>query len=73
MPKIEHEFYFSNLLGAPGISRQNPGISRQKVWFSWVSRDTPNFLAPTPSRGRTRPKISGPKNLGLGSFILPDK
>ena len=50
---------------------KNPGISRQKVWFSWVSRDIPNFLAPTPSRGRSTPhrKISEPKSLGLGSLI----
>ena len=34
----------------------------------------PNFLAPTPSRGRppTHPKISGPKSLGLGSLFSPD-
>ena len=33
-----------------------------------VSRDMPNFLAPTPSRGRPRPhpKVSGPKSLCLG-------
>ena len=41
-----------------------------KVFRAWVSRDIPNFLAPTPSRGRPppHPKISGPKSLGLGSF-----
>ena len=66
--------FFSNFSGAPGISRQNPGISRQKVWFPWVSKDIPNLLAPTPSRGRPlpHPRISGPKSLGLGSFFLPD-
>ena len=46
-----------------GISQQNPGTSRQKNLISLVSRDIPNFLAPTPSRGRPPPqrKISGPK------------
>ena len=53
---------------------QNPGISCQKVWFPWVSKDIPNFLAPTPTRAKPppHPKISGPKSLGLGSFFLPD-
>ena len=42
---------------------------------SLVSRDIPNFWAPTPSRGRppAHPKISGPKNLGLASFFLPER
>ena len=59
-------FLFSNFSGTSGICRQNPGISSQNV----VSRDIPNFSAPTPSRGRPppHPKISGPKSLGLGSF-----
>ena len=66
--------FFSNFSGASGISRQNPGISRQKSLIPWVSRDIPNFLAPTPSRGRPPPhqKISGLKSLGLGSFFVPD-
>ena len=64
----EHKLFFSNFSGTPGISRQ-------KVWFPWVSKDIPNFLAPTPSRGSPppHPKISGPKCLGLGSFFLPDQ
>ena len=41
-----------NFSAASGIFRQNPGISRQKSLIPWVSRDIPNFLAPTPSRGR---------------------
>ena len=46
-----------------------------KNWFPWVSRDKPKFMAPTPSRGRPPPhrKISGPQNLGLGFFFLPDQ
>ena len=67
-------FFFSNFSGAPGISRQNPGISRPKSLISQVSRDASNFLAPTRSRGRPPPhrKISGPKSLGLGSFFVPE-
>ena len=55
------------------FGQQNPEISRQKSLISLVLRDIPNFLAPTPSRGRPppHPKISGPKSLGLGSFFLP--
>ena len=66
--------FFSNFSGASGISRQTPGISRQKSLIPWVSRDIPNFLAPTHSRGRPPPhqKISGLKSLGLGSFFVPD-
>ena len=68
--KLNTNFFFSNFSGTPGISRENPGMSQQKVWFPWVSEDIPNFLAPTPSLGRPppHPKISGPKSLGLGSF-----
>ena len=45
---------FSQTIWAPlGYPGKNPGTSRQKVWFRWVSRDIPNFLAPIPSRGRT--------------------
>ena len=72
--KLNTNFFFSNFSGTSGISRQNPGISRPKSLISLVSRDIPNFSAPTPSRGRPppHPKISGPKSLGLGSFFLPD-
>ena len=72
--KLNPNIFFSNFSGASGISRQNPGISRQKGLIPWVSRDIPNFLAPTPSRGRPPPhqKISGLKSLGLGSFFVPD-
>ena len=72
--KLNPNFFFSNFSGTPGISRQNPGISRQKSLISPVSRGIPNFLAPTPSCGRTLPhrKISGLKSLGLGSFFVPD-
>ena len=72
--KLNPNFFFSNCSGAPGISRQNPGISCPKSLISLVSRDVSNFLAPTRSRGRPLPhwKISGPKSLGLGSFSVPD-
>ena len=67
--------FFSNFSGASGISRQNPGISRQNSLIPWVSRDIPNFLAPIPSRGRPPPhqKISGLKSLGLGSLFVPER
>ena len=45
------QLFFLSFSGTPRISRQNPGISRQKIWFPWVSKDIPNFLDPTPSRG----------------------
>ena len=56
--------FFSNFSGTAGISQQNPGISRQKRLISLVSRDIPDFWAPTHSRGRPppHPKISGPKS-----------
>ena len=51
-----------------------PRRSRPISLISLVSRDMPNFLAPTPSRGRPLPhrKISGLKSLGLGSFSVSD-
>ena len=69
--KLNTNFFFSNFVGTAGISRQNPGISQQTILISLVSRDIPNFLAPTRSRGRSLPKrkISGLKSLGLGSFL----
>ena len=72
--KLNPNFFFSNFSGAPGISRRNPGMSRQKNLISLVSRGIPNFLAPTPSCGRPLPhrKISGLKSLGLGSFFVPE-
>ena len=53
--KLNTNFSFSNFSGTAGISRQNPGISRPKSVISLVSRGIPNFLAPTPSRGRPPP------------------
>ena len=72
--KLNTNLFFSNFSGTSGISRQNPGISRQKSLVSLVSIDIPNFLAPTQARGRPPPhrKISGPKSLGLGSFFVPE-
>ena len=72
--ELNPNIFFSNFSGASGISRQNPGISRQRSLIPWVSRDVPNFSAPTPSRGRPPPhqKISGLKSLGLGSFFVPE-
>ena len=72
--KLNTNFFFSNFSGTSGISRQIPGISRQKSLISLVSRDISNFSAPTPSCGRPppHPKKSGPKSLGLGSFFVPE-
>ena len=70
--ELNPNIFFSNFSGASGISRENPGISRQKSLIFRVSRDIPNFSAPTPSRGRPPPnqKISGLKSLGLGSSFV---
>ena len=71
---LNTNFFFSNFSDTAGISRLNPGISRQKSLIPLVSKGIPNFLAPTPSRGRPLPhrKVSGLKSLGLGSFFVPD-
>ena len=69
--RLNTNFFFSNFSGTPGIyPSRNPGTSRQRLWFPWLSRDMPNFSAPTPSRGRPPPdrKISGPKSLASCSF-----
>ena len=73
--KLNTNFFSSCFSGAAGISQQqNPGTSRPKSLISLVSRDIPNLLGPTPSRGRPLPhrKISGLKSLGLCSFFVPD-
>ena len=69
--QLNKNLFLSSFSGTAGISQQNPGISRPKSLTSLVSRDIPNFLAPTPSRGRPLPqrKVSGLKSLGLCSFF----
>ena len=59
----------------PGYPTKNPGISCQKVWFSGFRRTYRTFWAPTPSSGRPppHPKMSGPKSLGLSSFVMPEE
>ena len=54
--KLNTNIFSSNFSGAPGISWQKSRNIPPKVWFRWVSRDIPNFLAPTPSRGRPPPR-----------------
>ena len=44
--ELNTNFSFSSFSGTSGISRQNPGISRQWSLISLVSRDIPNFWAP---------------------------
>ena len=65
-----HTFFSHTFRTPPGYPGKNPGFSRQKVWFPCISRDIPNFLAHTCSRGRPLPhqKITGPQSLGLRSF-----
>ena len=64
-PKLNTNFFFSNFSGTPGISQQNPGISRQKSLISLVSRGIPNFLAPIRSCGRPPPP---PANIRTQKF-----
>ena len=74
--KLNTNFFFLKLFGhPPGISRQNPGISRQKSLISLVSRDIPNFLAPHPFTWKTPtpPENIGLKSLGFCSFFVPEK
>ena len=74
--KIEHKLVSSQTFRVPwGYPGKNSGISRPKSLISLVSRDTPNFLTPTPSRGRPllHRIISGLKSLGLCSFLVPEK
>ena len=68
-------FFSQTFRALPGYPGKIPGYPAKKSVIPWVSRDMPNFLAPTPSRGRPppHPKISGPKSLGLGSFFVPDE
>ena len=72
--KLNTKCFFSNFSGTSGISRQNPGISRQKSLISLVSRGMPNFSAPPVHVEGPCPngKYPDSKSLGLGSFFLPD-
>ena len=60
-------FFFSNSSGTSGISRQNPGISRQKSLISLVSRHVSNFLAPPPFMWKTP---APPENIRTQKFGL---
>ena len=69
--ELNTNLFFSNFLGAPGISRQKSrDIPPKSLVSLGFEGRTELFLAPTPSRGRppSHPKISGPKSLGLGSL-----
>ena len=44
---LNTNFLFSNFSGTPGISQQNPGISRpKKVWFPWFRGTYRTFWPP---------------------------
>ena len=59
-----------NLWDIPAIFPRNPA----KYLFSLGFTGHTELLDPTPARGRPLPyrKISGPNNLSLCSFFLPD-
>ena len=46
--ELNTNFFFSNFSGTAVISWDFAGISRQRVWFPWVSKDIPNFFWPPP-------------------------
>ena len=52
-----------------GISPQNPGISHQKSLIFLVSRDIPNFLAPTRGRPPTPPENIRTQKFGFVLFF----
>ena len=43
-------FFSQTFRASAGYPGKIPGYPAKKVWFSLVSRDIPNFLAPTPSQ-----------------------
>ena len=73
--RIEHKHLFPRLFGhLRDIPAKLPGYPTQSL-FASVSRDIPNFLASTPSRGRPHPKGWYPdqKGLSLCSFSWPQE
>ena len=71
-PKLNTNFLFSNFSVAPGISWQNPGISRQTVWFSGFRGTYQTFWPPPLHVEDALPhrKISGPKSFEFGFLFL---
>ena len=67
-------FFSQNFSGTPRASQEKSRDIPARSLVSLGFEDIPNFLAPTPSRGRPppHPKISRPKSLGLGSFFFPE-
>ena len=72
--ELNPNIFFSNFSFASGISRQNPGISRQKKFDSLGFEGHTELFGPHPFTWKTPtpPEISGLKSLGLGSFFVPD-
>ena len=70
--KLNTNFLSQAFRAPPRHPAKNPGVSRQKVWFPWVSKDIPNFLASTPSRERrpNPPEDIQTKELGFGFLFL---
>ena len=69
--RIEQKPLFLKLFGAPGISRQNPGISAKKFGSPGLRRTYQTFWPPPlyVEDPPPHPKISIPKSLGLGFFF----
>ena len=64
--ELDTNFFFPNFSGTPGISRQ-------KVWLPWVSKDILNFFAPHPFTWKTHtpPEDIRTKKLKFGFPFLP--
>ena len=75
--RIECNFFSQSLRAPPGYPGEIPGYAATKIWFPWISKDIPNFLAPTPSRGRPPPHPRNPEQKVwvwvLGGRFSPEK
>ena len=70
--ELNTNLFFSNFRAAPGYPSKIFGYPAQKVWFPWVSRDIPNFLAPAPSTNfltPTPPEDIRTQKSGFGFFF----
>ena len=70
--ELNTNFFVYNLSGFPGYPGKHPGISRQKVWFPWASKDKPNLFGPHPfmQKTPTLPEDIRTKKFGFGFLSL---
>ena len=68
--KLNVNFFSQTFRATPGYPGKIPGYPARKVCFPSVSRDIPNFLAPTPFTSKTPTPPEDIQTQKLGFVLL---